>query len=263
MSKLSTLANISQRSRTEMQLIDRFASESDASLKAKASKLSGQPFPEHERDELGRLAKAMFAAADNHPKGGSIDFSMHVSERVANYVMQVITPIKQQTFLAEMALAYLVSHVEAFIKDYVEQVLVDNPRMLRNSGSITQEEALSFSSMKALRRGLANKEVEALGYGSIDEVAVFFQKRLGIGLASFEKWDLLREHAYRRNLIIHNQSRVNDTYRKKVKYTGRHIRLHTDMTYVSGAAGTMLAFVDYVHAQVIKKFKLAKESPTN
>lgn len=261
MSKHGALKAIADRMRSEIKLIREFAVESDSNLAGKLPKKPDTPFRANEQEELRRVAAAILAATKESPKGGATEFSATLSDRVGKFVLQAVMPVKQRTFLAEMALAYLVSHLEEFIKTYMYRVLVDNPRMLRSGATLSYEEALSFSSMKALRSGLADREVESLGYGSIDDVATYFLKKLGIELSTFSQWQSLREHIYRRNLIVHNQGRINDIYRRKVQYKGTRVHLSTDMVYVGTAAETMLAFVDHVHAEVTLKLRLNETKP--
>lgn len=149
-----------------------------------------------------------------------------------------------------MALSYLVSHFEAFIKDYVRAVLLAQPSMLKSSSTLTFEEAVNHRSIKQLRNALAEKEVEGLGYGSIDDISNYFLKKFSIDLARFLQWERLRESVYRRNLVIHNQSRVNSIYRRKVGYTGENLQLTTDMPYVMEVADILLAFIKHVHAEL-------------
>ena len=81
-----------------------------------------------------------------------------------------ISPEKHKDFLSEMALSYLISIQEAFIKAYIFEILVHKKELLRSSATITFEEVSNYTSIKALIASLALKEVDGIGHGSIDDV---------------------------------------------------------------------------------------------
>jgi hypothetical protein len=94
-----------------------------------------------------------------------------------------------------MALVYLVARMEAFLKDYLIELLVMTPDALRSSATLTYKEALAFDSISSMQRGLAEKEAERLGYGSIDAVSQQIEKKFNVVLQTFSNWELLREAA--------------------------------------------------------------------
>ena len=55
--------------------------------------------------------------------------------------------MKSKEFLAEMALSYIISFQEGFIKDYLEEVLFNRPKLLISSKNLSYEDALTFSSL--------------------------------------------------------------------------------------------------------------------
>lgn len=136
--------------------------------------------------------------------------------------------------------------------------------MLKSGKSITFEEVCSLPSKKALLEALAEREVDAISYKNIDELAKYFEDRLGITLSRhFPEWEALREASYRRNLILHNQGVTNQIYCSKVGYPKKGERLDTDATYVDRVAGVILDFIHFADLQVRDKLKLeAPASPS-
>jgi hypothetical protein len=258
MSTLDPLLEIVQSSRGEIQLIGDFASEVDALLESKRTQKPPEPFTPSETEELRKLGAAFMAlgtaSRSQSSKRPKTVYQTQMSPRVGAFVLQTALPIKKQSFLSEMALVYLVSKMESFIKDYTLELLLLRPSMLRSGASMAYEEMLSYNSMKALRRAIAQREVDALGYGSVDDVATYYQKKLNIEFSKFPGWLALREQTYRRNLIVHNKGRVNDLYRKKVQVSsgGSHVR--TDMPYVESAVENILGFIEFFHQSVHQKF---------
>lgn len=262
----NALSHVVNTSKSDIRTIGEFASDADRALIARQGKLPAVDFTANEAEQLVAFGKALAAAAAaaDHgaerpgiSKGPGMTETM-VSERVAAFITQSIEPYQQQNFLAEMVLSYLMARQEAFIKDYLFVVLTHKRNALRSNATVTYEELAAHKSVNSLWASLAQKEVDALGYGSIDDVATYFSKKFNIDLVAFEGWPTLREHSFRRNIIIHNKGRVNDVYRQKIGAAKKTGRVHTDMEYVSAAAKNVTGFIDYVHSKVCKKFKLSR-----
>jgi hypothetical protein len=242
----------------DVHLLSEFVQEIGASVSSKIPTKRPDDFTDADNEELRKFGEFLTlgetAASKKGAKRGEPVFQTKISHRVGSYIMQVAIPIKQQTFLAEMSLVYLVARLEAFLKDYAREVLLLKPAMLKSSSTLTTEEVLSHGSMRALREALAEREVAQLSSGGLDGAATFFQKRMNISLSSYSSWDALREHAYRRNLIVHSAAKVDATYMKKVGKTVRSDDVSTDSLYVRDAASNIKAFMKYVHSSVLAKF---------
>ena len=202
--------------------------------------------------ELRKLSEMLLEQVNAHKTGKKK--TIVISEAASSVVLQMIYPIKQRGFLAEMTLSYLASHLEAFLKDYVLAILVRNPNLIKSNATLTYEDVCDFSTIKDLRRELAERHTEGLGRGSIDDAALYFERKFSVSFSDFNGWSDLRECIFRRNLIVHNRGKINDLYRSKVGYTGRETRLSTDMGYVTKAAHLIADFMQYVHDKTGKKF---------
>lgn len=255
MTDRSQLEDVFHAATSEIRSIQEFAAQTHESLthaKPKPGDLTAE-----EIAQLRQVGEVLLQAASKTSKKSQKPITINLSNRVSEIVVGAVKPIKQRGFLAEMVLSYLVSHLESFIKDYLLEVLLSNPNMLKTNATLTYAEALSHTSIKQLRRSLAKKEVDALGYGSIDDVSTYFQKRLNIDLGRYGAWDALREAIYRRNIVVHNQGRVNDVYKRKVGRAGGSTIIHTDLAYVDSVATTILEFIAFVHKEIEAKFKSA------
>jgi len=208
-----------------------------------------------------RAARKAGAKIDKRP----VEIRIALSERVAKligYLLQMWeVPRAYARFLAEMALTYLISFQEAFVKDYLKTLLVERREMLKSGKQLTFEEVCSFSSMPDLIEHLANKEIDQISYGNIDDVAKYFENHLNIMLSDkFSGWNSLREASYRRNVILHNRATTNRLYCSKTGYPAEGEHLDTAATYVGQAATVVLDFIEFTHAQIKDKLKL--ELPT-
>lgn len=158
--------------------------------------------------------------------------------------------------LAEMSLSYLISFEEAFLKDYLRHVLKSRRTLLKSGKQLSYETICQHKSMSSLIDVLAQREVDAFGFGSIDDFTKYFQDKFHVEFSSFPRWDELREATYRRHLIVHNRGIVNERYSRATGYKGKHRHLDTDMAYCRRVGEALLEFVDFVHEQMLTKLRL-------
>ncbi len=248
---------------SDVQLIHDFVKDTQRSLKHREKrKPKVRRFHEEDKAELDRVVQFFKETTQEMKPRSAVERSIEIkSKAVQSLIMEglkiTVFPKRYARFLAEMALAYLVSFEEAFVKEYLETIFIHRPKMLRSGKLITFDEVCSFPSKRALIQALAEKEVDTISYKNIDEVAKYFQDRLGILLsANFPEWESLREASYRRNLILHNQGMANQLYCSKVGYAKRGEHLETDAIYVERVANVILEFIEFIHAQVMQKLKL-------
>lgn len=233
--------------RRDVELIRDLALEGDAFLESRSDALPKDTFSKDEALQLRTVAGMLIEAAAGRGKKKA---TTNVSQNVGSLILRVAGQMKKRRFFAEMALVYLVTRLEAFLKDYLAEYLLQDARRLRSGTTLTYEQAISFSSMAALRRALADREAERLGYGSIDDVAQGMEKRFNVRLSEFPSWKQIREIVYRRNLLVHNKGMVNDVYRSKVEYRGKAVSLEINADYLAAASSLMLEFFDFVHAKL-------------
>lgn len=238
---------------TEIGHIEQFLKSVEQSLTRKQKRKPKKPFSKEEAGQLREVGESIEKAI----KDSTFErISINVSDEIASYIIQLAIPIKQKEFLAEMTLGYLVSYQEGFTKDYLYQILVHKKEMLKSSASLSYEQILNYTSIKSLVSSMAQEEVDGIGYGSIDDIAFYFKRKLNIELSEFNEWETYREINYRRNILIHNRGHTNDIYCKKVGYKKRNKHLSTTYQYVSNAAVVFRSFIDFVHEATLKKLKL-------
>ena len=248
------LDRVAQLYRYEVHLIRDFAADANEMVISKMPKIANLATENLEnvrefRNSLDAAIKVAEAKSSDR-----IVLGMKAPSAVRAFVGEASRRLNQQTLLASMCLSHLVSHQEAFFKDYLYTLLTHKRAMLKSGASITYERIASHKTLRALWSAIAQTEVDALGHGSIDDLAVAIQKRLNLSLPSYENWPSIREHSYRRNIIVHNGGRVNDIYRLKVG--ANRIEPSTDLNYIKGAAENVLGLIDYLHGEVCRKFRL-------
>jgi hypothetical protein len=179
------------------------------------------------------------------------------SERVFSTIMWHIKQFKYKKLLAEMALAYVLASFEVFIKEILHQVFTANKNILKTKNRvITYDELFMHDSFEKLVSHIATKEVELLGYLSVDDIDKSFESKFKINLSSYDGWKVIREAVYRRNLIMHNGGVTNGIYCKATGYKKMGETLDTDIIYVKHVTQKLLKFIDFLHDGMIKKLKL-------
>ena len=155
---------------------------------------------------------------------------------------------------AEMSLVWIISLQEAFIKEYLKTLLVRRPEIMKSSKQLSYEVICSYTSMENLLEGLAQREVDESGR-NIDQVAKYFEDRLGISLPSLlPNWEALREANYRRNLVVHNRGITNRIFCDATGYPRTGDRLTPTIEYDDRIIDHVWEFIKRVHEQVVEKF---------
>lgn len=212
-----------------------------------------------EAEELETLANAISKAAEaakNKTKFSEI--SLDLSDKVTKIAMGYLANQQHQTILAEMVLIHLFSYLEALLTDYLATIYLHRPSMMAGAGKIDIELALSFKSMKKMKERLAQRESRKISYGNIDDFDKYFRDKFNLDIRTFSGWQELREAYFRRNVIVHNQGRINEQYLKAVSgkmYLDQF--LLTDTGYVSQKTELVIEFVSFFHAKVLSGFKLS------
>jgi len=178
-------------------------------------------------------------------------------EKVGELLQRDMTLSEGKDQLNEMGLVYLVALQEGFIKDCLFALLVTRRELLRSDESITFRELASFESLGSMIASIAQRKVDELT--GIEKVADFFEKRLGLSLEKdFDSWPLLAEAYYRRNVIVHNRGRSNETYCKKTGFKQRGKDLCTDIRYIQRVVKVTVDFIEFVHSSLSARFGASK-----
>jgi hypothetical protein len=248
---LRDLDKIHQHFVTEIQQVRDFLTGTHQTITKKYSKSSKRFSPEEQKNLqlfLDRLKDKLEGKEEREEKIG-------LSLRVINHVMSVITGLKHSEFLAEMTLVYVMSFYEAFVKDYLKEILVFRRELLFSKKTLTFEEAASVQSIDELISYMAEKEVEGLAYESVDDLAKYFDDKLNINIVkTFVLWSIIREASYRRNIIVHNRGITNKIYCIKTGHKKIGEDLQTDIAYVIAVTDAVKAFLDFLHETVKRKF---------
>jgi hypothetical protein len=128
----------------------------------------------------------------------------------------ILSSSTYQLTLGQMGFARAVDNFTTYLKDLLSEAVQAQPRVISSTEKESLDFILNFDSMEELRSALAEKKIERLFYGGMEDIEEFFQNRLGVEIFAEEE---ARERAERlkeyRNLIVHNRGRVNSKFLKE------------------------------------------------
>jgi len=235
---------------TAEEFIDSVSNTIQMSIKEAQKIITNFSREEHEEFDQFKefLRKAM---AGKKPKRISV-----LHGKAGAWAWAIARPLRHESLVGEMALVYLISIQEAFLKDYMKEILRANTQMLMSRKQMSHEDICSHSSFEALLDTLARREVDELSHGGVDDFADAYERRFHLRFSAFQEWQALREASFRRNIVIHNRGRANETYRAKVGIVNSGKALLTDTKYIRRIAKLLKRFFSFVHKNVSRKFEL-------
>jgi hypothetical protein len=120
--------------------------------------------------------------------------------------------------LRELLLIYLITILEGFLTELVEEIFTRDTSPFKRQGEMTLHKghALSLTSVYEIKDIVISKDKRRLGKNSISENSDFFESRFGI---SFEETSVdtkeLKEIHERRNLHVHNNGVCDNQYSRR------------------------------------------------
>lgn len=182
-------------------------------------------------------------------------------ELVQKYVKAVSNDYvleKRLDNLSEMAFIYVVTLMEAFVKEYLTHLFIGKPELLKSSKTITYEEILALGNMSKIRSVLAEREVDQVSYKSVDQLAEYLNSKLKLGIDdTLAWWVLCKEASYRRNIIVHNRGIVNSIYTSKIPEAPPiGTKLVVPISYLKDRTSAIKDFIAYSHKTITENLRI-------
>lgn len=133
-----------------------------------------------------------------------------------------------------------------YFKEVLAEIVMKNPKILKSSEKESLDFILSYTSYSDLINALAEKKVEALFYGGINDIQKYFKERLGVELfeTNYQEVNLLVKQ---RNLAVHNGSKISKDF----------VRQFPDENFQENM---LLAFkFDYIEKLVLALYKITND----
>ena len=163
----------------------------------------------------------------------------------------------------QMTLIHAVTYFDVFLSKITTLLLKSFWQSLKTkTKNLTYEELLSFDSIEDIKNNLIKKEVEVLGRQSIKERIEYLEKKFNLNfkyVSVNEKNGLffneIVEIYSARNLIIHNNSIVNETYLKLNSASNYKLgeNLKIDASYLTNSLHRLLKACHEITNVSVKK----------
>ena len=123
-----------------------------------------------------------------------------------------------QQFVNQIMLSRAVESFDLYLTTVLRDIFLSRPQLLKSEGTVDVATVINAASHEDLIWQIVERKVHELSYKSLSDLRKFVQTRTGIDLfpteESFEMTILASEI---RNLIAHNDCRVNEVFRSKTK----------------------------------------------
>ena len=115
-------------------------------------------------------------------------------------------------FLMEVVLVRHLENYLAFLASLLSEIFITRPETLRSAEKIAVEDVLRHGSIEELIRDLSERKVNSLTYLSLQDLAEYFDTKLGLELIGHAHIQHLIEAAEIRNISVHNRCIVNERF---------------------------------------------------
>jgi hypothetical protein len=120
-------------------------------------------------------------------------------------------------FVNEIMLSRAVESFDLYVLTMLRLIFLEKPEILKSEGSIEIATVFDLKNIEDIVRYVAERKVHELGYKSLHDLRKYIQTRTGIEL--FENEEVLNIVILAsevRNLIAHNDCRVNDIFLRRI-----------------------------------------------
>lgn len=169
----------------------------------------------------------------------------------------------QPELFFDMTLTHTVTVFEDLLKDLLKFAFLSNPNKLKSENTMTYEQALSFKSIRDLSEHLATVRVNKILEKNIDDVAKQVKRLFSIDLALFDDFHIVREASYRRNVVVHNASIIDNIYHRKLHNSKIGTELHTDFNYMEILFDAIARFIDFLDDRFSVELKYDRQAGFN
>jgi hypothetical protein len=149
---------------------------------------------------------------------GLTDESKKLFEKeVHKYQLREYSFSSHRQFVNEVMLSRAVESFDLYVLTMLRLIFIEKPEMLKSEGQIDIATVFDLKNIEDIIRYVAERKVYELGYKPLHELRKYILSRTGIEL--FKNEEVLNTVVLAsevRNLIAHNDCRVNDIFRRRI-----------------------------------------------
>ncbi len=211
--------------------------------------------------ELIQIVNTILVTRKSAVDKGNVRYpKMNITPSTAKTFAKIIERLsfvgRSVEFIRSMGLVYLVSIFEGFLQDMLTTLLLRHPFSISDQKSLTANELLSCDNISDAVRKISEKEASIVVNDDIQDVNRYLKGKFHIDLTQLANWSEFKERFYRRNLIIHNSSVVNEAYRAKTARGNVGDKITVDEEYLA----TSIAMFGTVGENIWKRSLYARRT---
>ncbi|NQT67608.1 MAG: hypothetical protein HQ569_08570 [Actinobacteria bacterium] len=135
--------------------------------------------------------------------------------KILKYARKIKPP--HSSILFKSSFIMLISYLDFLISDLIHFYFKSYPRNLSNDLSIKLSDLLLCNSLDEAIKNIINEEIEKILFNNLNYQKKIFKERFKVDLKEkILNWNLINEAIERRNIIIHNDSKINKRYLSNV-----------------------------------------------
>lgn len=146
-------------------------------------------------------------------------------------------------FIKEMALVYLITQFENFLKDLLLTGLKKKPEIFISDKLTETKHLFTVNTLEEAQKIVVDEILDDLMRKDIEKINKFLKEKFKLELSKLKDWKKFTERFYRRNVIIHNDGYPNDIYREKTGLNKKYRLFVTDSYFKE----TLNLFDNYSH----------------
>ncbi|MEY9185337.1 hypothetical protein ABIG06_006836 [Bradyrhizobium sp. USDA 326] len=139
----------------------------------------------------------------------------------------------ERQMVQEILLSRIVESFNHYVSAILSEVFLRRPEMLSAEGQIKVAKILELRTFDEIVRHLVDKKLHELSYSSLSDVRAFIKERTKIDLyRSEDQFKLVQLASEVRNLIAHNDCKINDVFLRRTGATTADLPLRESGKYI-------------------------------
>ena len=147
-----------------------------------------------------------------------------------NQKVKLIT--KHETFIDKMTFVYIASKFEAFLNDVFLNLIELYSKCLISDKQISHKKILEYENLNEFKNDIRKEMLEEFSFASFSDKMKIINTKFNIDLTETIYHKSIIEILTSRNIILHNDSKVNETFNK----FNSHLNLNIDFEIIINSA---------------------------
>lgn len=165
---------------------------------------------------------------------------------------------KYENDVKEFGLINFIARTEAFLNDLVEILFIWKKESLISDKKVSYKQVIKSSNINELIKQIRDDEILQFSHSSFEEKMKVFRSKFNIDLSEIEKHKIkIIEIFTTRNLLLHNNGLVNETYLKYNKGSSFNLgdKRVIDNDYISKTKLLLMILAKSIGEKVTSKIK--------